>query len=362
MPRYTVKQNRIKSGCLEGFEETGNTGLALKSDSMYHGIFLRAFDSGDKGSSWGKISFGVSCSENMIYCVYVLACDSKELEGGGSASDLDIYLTDKDVSCPDKIDMLKRRKAKRFVNCSDCLLYDLTGRYLYVAIEASGEGELTVSDLIIDNEGDNFMATYPEIYRERGSFFHRYLSIFSTVYNDFGRDIDDLPRLLDLDTCPKELLIIYGSWLGIDLRGGFLEEDVLRDLVREAYALNRIKGTKKAVERILEIILREPAIVVEHNQIKDKTREEIEIPKSFRNKGIYDVTILVKKHLTEEMRHQIVFILDQFKPVRTRISITQLDEAPVFDSNTYLDVNLTLPGEKGAVLDGSVLDGTVVIG
>ena len=103
--------------------------------------------------------------------------------------------------------------------------------------------------------------------------------------------------------------------------------------------------------------------MLEHNQVKSRTDEDdVEIPEHFKSKGIYDVTILVKRHLTEELRHQIYFILDQFKPVRTRLNITQLDEAPTADSNTYLDVNFRLPEERGATLDEEfVLDGTIVL-
>ena len=55
-------------------------------------------------------------------------------------------------------------------------------------------------------------------------------------------------------------------------------------------------------------------------------------------------------------------MVDQFKPVRTRINIAQMDENVIIDSNTYLDVNSKLPEKKNAILDGSLsLDGTVVL-
>ena len=363
MPKYTIRQNRIKRGCLEGFLLKDDRDLVMDKDSMYHGIFLRSIDGGDNGAVWGRLSFKAESSEDIMYYIYVLASDHRIMYNGtGTGLDLDIYLTDAGIDTPDKIAFLKRLGAKRYSGVSDCLLYELKGRYLYLAIEARGTGSLTIGSISVDTEGDNFMATYPEIYRERGSFFHRYISVFSSIYNDYGDDIDGLAKLLDLDTCPKELLIIYGGWMGIDLNGGFLEVDMLRDLVKEAYSLNRMKGTKRAIERILEIILREKAIVIEHNQVNSHNDEEALLPAAFRSKGIYDVTILVKKHLTEELRHQIMFILDQFKPVRTRINITQLDETPTTDSNTYLDVNFILPEEKGAKLDeDSALDGAIVL-
>lgn len=362
MPRYTIRNNRIKSGCVTGFNVDDKGHFILKTDEMYHGIFFKSFDQGVGQASWGRLSFNESCSENMIYYVYVLALDERSIMTEGQEADLDAVLTDPLTDVPEKIALLKRLGAKRFVRCSDCLLYEMYGRYMYVAFEAAGEEEFSISGIALDTEGDNFMATYPEIYRERGSFLHRYLSVFSSIYNDFGRDIADLPKLLDLDSCPKELLIIYGGWMGIDLKGEFLEEKVLRTLVKEAYSLNRIKGTKKAIERLLEIILGEKAIVIEHNEVKGAAREDAFIPENLRSKGIYDVTILVKKHLTEELRHQIIFILDQFKPVRTRINLTQLDKTPTVDSNTYLDVNFRLPDAKQAVLDEeSTLDGTMIL-
>lgn len=363
MPKYTIRQNRIRKGCLEGFELFDEKQLVSDKDSMYHGIFLRGIDGGADGAGWGRLSFKADASENIMYYVYAYATDHRVMyDGNGGKLDLDLYLTDKETETPDKVSFLMRLGAKQFAGVSDCLLYELSGRYLYIAIEARGEGSLTLSSLSVDTEGDNFMATYPEVYRDRGSFFHRYISIFSSIYNDYGEDIDNLTKLLDLDTCPEELLIIYGGWMGIDLKGGFLETEMLRDLVKEAYSLNRMKGTKRAMERILEIILREKAIVVEHNQIKGSEKEDVMIPLRLKEKGIYDVTILVKKHLTEELRHQIMFILDQFKPVRTRINITQLDETPTADSNTYLDVNFVLPKEHGAKLDDtSTLDGTIVL-
>ncbi|MCR5748235.1 MAG: phage tail protein [Lachnospiraceae bacterium] len=353
MARYTIKKNRIKNGCVTGFSYTDDAKIAFYPEAMYHSIFLKGIDGGDTGAKWGRLSFDVKSSENVVYYIYVLAVDRKEIYNEDSVIELDAFFSDKTIETPEKIAMMKSFDPRRFVETNDCLLYDLNGRYLYVGIEAIGEGELELSNIVVDSVGDVFMDTYPEVYRERNSFFHRYVSIYSSIYTDFERDIAKLPKLLDLNTCPEELLIVYGGWMGLDLRGGFLEKEVLRNLVREAYSLNRMKGTKWALERILKIILGEDALIIEHNHVRGWIkRDDVWMPENFRTKGVYDVTILVKKHLTEELRHQLAFMIDQFKPVRTRINITQMDEMPTTDSNTYLDVNTKLPEEVGAVLDG----------
>lgn len=363
MPRYSIKKNRINKSFIKGFHYEEGTTLILDEDEMFHCIFLPPIDSTEKDAPWGRLSMKKEGSEDSVLSFYILAVNNKEFLSDAAGMDIDEYLYEDSTDVAAKLSFFRRMGAKRVTGSTDCLLYELSGRYLYVVIEASGEGSISISDIVIDSTGDNFMNTYPEVYRERNSFFHRYISIFSSIYNDFQRDINALPRVLNLDVCPEEYLIVYGSWMGLDLKGRFLELPVLRRLVKEAYSLNRMKGTRKAIERILEIILDEKAVVIEHNLVRALHKEEdVEMLPNFKARGIYDVTILVKQHLTEELRHQLMYILNQYKPVRTRISIAQLDENPTADSNSYLDVNTTLPEEKEAILDDELsMDGVVIL-
>ena len=363
MPKYTIRKNRIKSGCVTGFTCDDEGRLLLDQSAMSHAIFLRGIDGSKPDAEWGRFSFSAECAEDRVFTTYLFAVNSRNITIGGVSVDLDVLFTKEDISVEEKKIILDNLGAVRYSARSDMLLYDLSGRYLYIAIMAVGEGKLTIADLTVDSTGDNFMATYPEVYRERNSFFHRYLSIFSSIYNDFDKEIGQLPKLLDPWLCPKELLIVYGSWLGIDLEGGSLDEQQMRCFVSEAYDLNRMKGTKKVIERVLEIILGEKAVVIEHNRLRSWIKEDkIELPEGFRPQGVYDVTVMVPGKLTEELRHRIVFMLNQFKPVRTRISIVQMDQTPTADSRTYLDINSRLPEDKAAELDGGLaLDGAVTL-
>ena len=363
MAKYTIRKNRIKSGCVTGFTYDENARLELVQTADGHGIFLRAIDGGQQDAKWGRLSFDVECSEDRTFSVYVLALNHREQAVGEIVTDLDVLLTDPEIPLVSKKSILLDLGASRYIGRSDLLLYDLEGQYLYIAILFAGEGNLTISNLMVDSVGDNFMATYPEVFRERNSFFHRFISVFSSIYNDFDKNIDRLPQLLNPDLCPKELLIVYGSWVGIDLEGGSLDEDVMRQFVKEAYTLNKLKGTKQVIERVLEIILGEPAIVIEHNLLRSWIKEDkVNVPEGFQTMGVYDVTVMVPGKLTEELRHRIVFMLNQFKPLRTRINIMQMDETPTADSRTFLDINTRLPEEHAAELDsGLSLDGTVVL-
>ncbi len=352
MPKYSIRKNRINSAFKTGFKVSEKNALIFDENEMFHGIIFRAFDSGQDDSEWGRLFFKLQRTSDIVLSIYVTASNDMDMTDGVFNGTVDDYMQRDDVDLAKKIGLLKLMGAKRFMEMDDILLYDLSGRYLFLAIELLGEGSAEISDIVIDDVGDNFMAAFPEIYQERNSFFHRYMSVFSSIYNDFQKEIDEFPDILDLDTCPPEMLITYGGWMGINLEGGFLPEDILRKLVKEAYSLNRMKGTRKAIERILEIILDEKAVIIEHNMLRSiKKDDTVEMPPGFEAKGPFDITVLAKKKLNEETKSRLTFILNQFKPVRCNISIAQMDENVIIDSRSFLDVNAKIPEERGAILD-----------
>jgi P2-related tail formation protein len=140
---------------------------------------------------------------------------------------------------------------------------------------------------------------------------------------------------------------MYASWFGIDLKGVALPEEALRTIVKEAYQLNRMKGTRWVLDRILQIMLGGDVVMYE-NRLNDGS--------------IYDVTVLVNRKLTDDLRHQLTFMLDQFKPIRTKIRILQMEKEAVMDGNSYLDMNAAIPAQKHVVLDEeSIYDGAITL-
>ena len=338
---YSIKGNRIKNAYLKGFEYDDAGKMVLNETANEHFVFFKPLDGVSDSSTWGRISCRLNISEEMVCYTYLLATDNNVVKGEDKKPlTIDEILSDPDISTYDKISFMTNNNAKRLVNCDDALLYDLEGRYLYIAIEMMGYGSASIERLRVSAMGDNFMNTFPQVYQERGSFFHRYLSVFSSIYNDFSDQNEQLYKMLDLNTCSTDLLEMYASWFGIDLKGGFLKEDVLRTLVKEAYQLNKMKGTKKGIKRVLEIILEEEPVLLENRM---------------QNGGVFEITILVKRRLTEELRHQMMFMVDQFKPLRTRIRILQMEKDVVLDGNSYLDMNASIPQERKPVLDEEAL-------
>ncbi len=345
---YSIKNNRIKQGLVQGFKVENAQVLRLDKSERDHCLFLRAIDGVADDSIWGRLTCNLLLSEEIVCYIYVVASNLLTVtDNNGEIVDISDYLCSKDIETYKKISFLTELGAKRFVNTDDFLLYELSGRYLYVAVEMLGNGEASIGNIRIGARGDSFMGAFPEIYRERNSFFHRYLSIFSSIYNDISEQNEKLYEMLDLDKCSADLLEMYASWFGINLKGGAYSEDILRTIVKDAYRLNRMKGTKWAIERILEIMLGDDVVMYE-NRMNDG--------------GVYDITILVNRRLTEQLRHQLMFLLDQFKPLRTRVRMLQMEKEAVMDGNSYLDMNAAIPAEKHVVLDQeAIYDGAITL-
>lgn len=333
---YSIKDTRIKRSVLKGLDHAGEGTLALDPNTDYHMIIVEPIDGGVTDATWGRLRFDADIPEGGVVISYVFA-----------TNDLPENIRKKED--------FVRMDAKRFVTNTDSLLYDISGKYLFICIEVIGEVGGSIYDIRVDRIGDNFMETFPDIYKERGGFFHRFMSVFSSIYNDLDESIRDLPSILDLDTCPANLLVTYGEWLGVDLDCDIRDENVLRTLVKEAYELNRIKGTKACVRRISQIMLDQDVIILEKNIMEEfhdeRSLEEFRL--LFGN-NVYNVCILVDKMPSETLKSQYMYVLKQFVPVRARITIINLEKEGELDYHSYLDMNAKLFKSTQASLDSEL--------
>ena len=260
--KYSIKKNRFRRGFLSGMEINGD--LLRFTEEPYRRLFItEAIDGVEAGARWGRCHLEWEAAEDTMITVYAAASNSQTVWIGEEAVFYKELLHTDAVSADGKRAVMQMMGAEKAVNQQDILLYELEGRYLYLMIEVQGSSAGLLKHIFVDNQGDLFMDTFPEVYRERNSFFHRYLSVFSSLYLDFQQKIDNVAEVLDIDTAPVELLPVFARWMGLDITGDFLKEDKLRMLVREAYSLNRMKGTKAALQRLSEIILGEDVIILE---------------------------------------------------------------------------------------------------
>ena len=358
---FTIKKNRIERSCISGFTSPEGTLLHVGDETGTAGAFLDVLDSGEKGMLWGRLAMDLTSDESRAWYVYAYATDDPIITDGEKYLDIGEFLQS-DASVFEKEDFLKRLGAERFAQKNDILLYKCKGRYLFVAIVAKGEGDLDITGMRLDQEGDIFLSIFPEIYRERNSFFHRFISIFAEIYHDTQAEIDALPDLLDLDKCPLELIPVYSKWLGIELIPDSFPEDVMRTLVKEAWQLNRMKGSKWAIERCIEIVTGEKPIVLEQNTIVSyELKEKEEQIASLKPSDRYGVTVLMENPLDEEKKTFIFHLLNQFCPIRSRIKLIELSKDSMLDGNSYLDMNAMVFKLSDAELDNGQIDGGLVL-
>ena len=361
--KYSIKQNRFNRSFLTGFETDGEQVLQCIPD-VYHKVFIcDSIDGIESEAKWGRFHLDYQLDEDMVVTTYAVAMDEKEIPWKDGYIDLGTVLKDREIRLEDKIKLLEDLEAQKHINQKDILLYELEGRYLYLCVEVLGLGKGELKNLFVNNQGDIFLDTFPEVYREYGSFFHRYMSIYSSLYMDFQEKIDNVADFLDIDTAPVQLLPVFCQWMGLDVSGDFLTEDRLRTLVREAYQLNRTKGTREALLRVCDIILGEKVVILEKNVIRQNTQAETnKIYEELYGNGIYDVTLLIHTYVPENQKSQLEFLLNQFKPVRSRLRIKFLDRKDSLDGHVYMDVNAQVMDTRNVVLDERAgLDGNIML-
>lgn len=207
------------------------------------------------------------------------------------------------------------------------------------------------------------MQTFPEVYREKNSFFHRYLSIYSSIYNDFQEKLDMRSELLAIEEAPLSLLELYAKWLGIDVDGGYLGEDILRKLLLAAPELLRKKGTRSCIEQICMILLGEKPVIAERGRMQPYVRREEKARyDSLYGESPYDVTLFLQCYVEEKKKEQLLHLLRQFKPVRCRFHIVFLEPSGLLDEHSYLDKNAVIFLQEDGRLDAAQdADGTIIL-
>lgn len=345
--RYKMSIHRLKKSHMEGVYLKPDGGIALYGEDQIHRLSLTKLDSVEKDCQWGRLHMEVRLPKGSYYKVYVMALNHQE-------SPIDGFPQDIPSGC------------KTWTNQSDILLYNLKGRYMWIYIEVVGKGEGTIEKIWVENPGDNFMKAFPEIYHEDNSFFHRYMSIYSSIYNDFQRKIDHIDEQLDFKTAPATILPLFCKWLGLEGMDGILKQESLRKLLVNLYDLNRIKGTREALLRITKLLLGEDAILIERSAIsKYINEEEKQVYDVLYGKSELEVTLLIRRKTQNEARKaQLLFLIDQFKPVRSKVQIIFFKAGANVDSYCFMDMNVRITEHPQGQLDGntmldeSVLDNT----
>lgn len=357
---YTMGESRIKRSALYGFEHNMTNGVSLAEGDMHFMIFP-FIDSFEEKYHWGRFHVRKEFTSECRMRIYAFAKDAETEEERKQAVDLNSFFLQENSSLAEKKDVFLRADGICAIDEEDVLLYELEGRYLWIAIEVTGSGAGKIWDMKLFNPGDNFMQTFPEVYQEEGSFFHRYMSIFSTVYGDIQREIENTVQMLNPDTAPAYILPALAGWLGIEAKEGYLDEDIQRKLIREGYQLNRLKGTRRAVHKLAEIVLGEDVQIIERNLL-DTSADQMELYQKLYGDSLWDVTVLVNRAPEQHLQEQFRYLLEQYTPVRCKVHVMFHQKCNTLDSYCYLDENAKLTQNTYGHLEQSdALDGGIIL-
>lgn len=356
---YSIGKSMLAKAYLRGMELTCQGDLKILSSAENRYLFLGCLDGVKTDNSWGRWKGRFVLTENMAFVIWGFARNHKVIEG----IEIDTFLRKPEIMPEEKLALFRQAGAVSYVSQSDILMYDLSGRYLWLCVEILGEGEGFIRDMKMVLPGDNFMYAFPEIYQEWNGFFHRYLSVFSSIYNDFQERIDTVDQILDLDSAPEELLRLLAKWMGADAEVNFLSGRKLRTFVKEIHKLNKWKGTRKALQRVIEIVLDDQAVIVERNLLRAYGgSSEEKIYNCLYGEHEYCVTLLIRSQVEQSRRFQLYFLLQQFVPVRSSLNLVFLSQRSRLDTYSYLDVNARICQNESAVLDnGRTIDENILL-
>ncbi len=355
--RYTWNRGKLKRAYMEGLvcDERGVLKTCAKDRRF---IILDRVNSYEEQSRWGRLKLEAALSPDGVVSVSAFATDAQRQDHQDIA-ELSAFFKDKTIEPDKKKEYIKEQAHVMTVGATDLLLYELKGQYLWICIEIFGEGSCEISSIVL-TEGDNFMQTFPEIYQEEGGFFHRYLSVFSSLYHDLSDEFDRIDTYLDPDTASPKLLSVYAKWLGLEPGKEMLDQEILRSLVKNAYSLNKRKGTLKAVKQLVEIFTGDAAVIM------DSYTASLNWGKQYNTEGLCvgpdDVIVISKRKPDNRMHAQLMYFLRQFLPARCRIRILFLPRCSTLGNYGYMNFNAALADRGEAVLNGDAVMGRAALG
>ncbi len=350
---YRLGRALLEKALLEGFA-LGEDGALTTVGNGPHRLLLPGLDSAAGGSEWGRLTLRCQLGPESMLTVRAFAADQSQVIRGGETVWIDDLLLDPTVPLKDKEKLFTLAGGMERSGVRDVLLTDQTGRWLWLWLEVTGTEGSRLEDPRVYIPGDNFFRTLPQVYRTDNDFLRRYLTIFSTMYQEFQEEIDDLPQLLDIDTAPERLLPMFASWLGLEVDVTLFSADELRRLLKAAPELLERKGSRGAVEQAVKLFVSDPIYIVERNLLSQEQQGK----ETLYGSTPYDFTVLIGCGVDEKLRLRLKFLIDQLKPARSRCHIVFLKECGGLDAFTYLDVNSTvLKNGPGNLDDGKALTG-----
>ncbi|MEG1774693.1 MAG: phage tail protein, partial [Oscillospiraceae bacterium] len=244
----------LQKSCLHNLEADAALALVMGNPLRPAACITRMFDTQSEEMSYHRLKLA-GTFEGAKLEVIVAACDTPEFSPKHDGTTLADYFADPALSISNKMQALCALPHVRAVNAQDLLLHDLHGRYVwvFVGITPSEPGLRRLEGIRLEFPCESFTRYFPEVYQQ-SPFFDRYIAVFQSMLLDLEEKVAEVPQLLDYQSAPDAQVEELASWLGIENRTGLFSTEQLRRIIAHIDLFQGQKGTRRALEKIIELV------------------------------------------------------------------------------------------------------------
>ena len=349
--------------------EFENDKLVFKSSDGENAVFIsKPLDSLQDGTVWHRLRINLDMPNNSSYKLKIYSSDTSKISLPSSEkkslNDLNSYLFEPSIDINRKIDIFDSIGAKTYENPRDLLLYNFKGRYLWFCIEMINYSNqpIIIDSLKIEFPQVTFVDYLPEIYRKEekdDSFLARFVGIFQSMYVDLEDKVDYVALNFDADRTTKDFLNWIASWLSIK-DAAIWGEKRLRNLIKEAVKIYKMKGTKRAVAKIVEEYAGIDPIIVEQFDVKgnmyyDSNKHTVE--NLFGENGYVFTVMIPQAHVRDtESYVELLKVINTVKPIDSICNLVVLNDQIHLDNHCYMGINSFITKNEELVLNKSQRD------
>lgn len=294
-------------------------------------VSFTAFDSGEYGFKWGRLSFDADIPLDSQLRVFASADDIEPIPGG-AANIFTLQGTGAD------------------------LLLNVTGRYLSLQIELiSGDNFPTVYAMRLYMSGDHMIDYLPEIYRtEGGDFTKRFISVFDSSVSDLERDIYHLSSKFDYNTAAGDSLQRLADWVGVTAKSDSQCRNLISAALDDYETMYTVDGIKRSVQRFTGA---EP-LIIEYAAISPNARDcpDSELYRKLYGDNPFRFFILLDTNTFSDRADREHFIerMENYIPAGMEFETVMLRHSIRLDNHSYLGVNSYVDDLIPAALTGNI--------
>lgn len=233
----------------------------------------------------------------------------------------------------------------------DLLLYGVRGRFLCFTVSPARD----LTGYALSFPGRSIDAGLPSV-MQGDETLRRFLGVYQSAYMDLNREVARFPGRLD--PMAEDVLPELKYWLGA--ARWMRDAPQLPGLLSAAPALNRLRGTRRGLNLLLQVVTGGRGELVEHFQWQLRTAgmsvQEREDCARLYGADRTGAVLLLPKDTPPAALRFLEDVLEDFVPLGVACSILTLQAGAPMDGHSYLDGNAELSDPPPPALDETSLD------